>query len=77
MGVHHPALSVCGRDRPRAVESHRGFGSIPVEVSIGGSVWQTLLFPDKAAGSFLLPIKRAIRDREGIKPGDVAEVTPR
>ena len=47
----------------------RGFGSIPVVVRIGASEWKTSVFPDKASGCFLLPIKADVRRREGIGEG--------
>jgi hypothetical protein len=52
-----------------------GFGSIRVEVRIGGSAWSTSVFPDKASGCFVLPIKAAIRRAEGLAVGDTAEVS--
>ena len=54
-----------------------GFGTIKVEVEIGESRWRTSLFPDKASGSFLVPIKREIRNREGLSVGEVVQVTVR
>lgn len=51
-----------------------GFGSVKVDVSIGESRWQTSVFPDKASGSFVLPVKKAIRDREVLSPGDSADI---
>lgn len=45
-------------------EERAGFGSIPVEVTVGTSIWFTSLFPDKAAGSFVLPVKKAVREKE-------------
>jgi hypothetical protein len=56
------------------VPERRAFGSVRVSVAIGGSRWQTSLFPDKAAGSFVLPVKREIREREGLSPGDTTDV---
>ncbi|HAM23603.1 MAG TPA: DUF1905 domain-containing protein [Actinobacteria bacterium] len=53
----------------------RGFGSIPVEVTIGESSWSTSIFPDKKSGCFVLPLKAAIRNVEGISAGDSVEVT--
>jgi hypothetical protein len=50
-----------------AVGERGGFGSVPVEVTVGSSVWKTSLFPDKRAGSFVLPIKNAIRVEEGLE----------
>jgi hypothetical protein len=51
-----------------------GFGSIRVEVRVGGSTWRTSVFPDKASGCYVLPIKAAIRRAEGLAAGDTAEV---
>jgi hypothetical protein len=51
-----------------------GFGSVPVEVRIGTSTWRTSVFPDKGSGSFLLPVKKAVRTAEGLQDGDPVEV---
>ncbi len=44
----------------------RGWGSLPVTVTIGSTIWDTSIFPDKKTGSFWLPLKAAIRKKEGI-----------
>lgn len=44
----------------------RGWGSLPVSVSIGKTTWDTSIFPDKKSGSYLLPLKAKIRTAEGI-----------
>jgi hypothetical protein len=54
-----------------------GFGSVKVQVRIGETEWATSLFPDKSLGSYVLPVKRSVRDREQLAPGDVADVTIR
>ncbi|HSO65695.1 MAG TPA: DUF1905 domain-containing protein [Ornithinibacter sp.] len=54
-----------------------GFGSVRVEVTIGASVWRTSLFPSSSAGAFVLPVKKAVRVREGLADDDVAEVSIR
>ncbi len=54
-----------------------GFGSIKVEVTIGGSTWRTSLFPDTKRGCFLLPVKKAVRTAEGLVDGSVSEITVR
>ena len=46
-----------------------GFGSVRVEVTIGTSTWRTSLFPSKAEETFVLPVKRTVRDREGLEEG--------
>lgn len=52
----------------------RGFGSVRVRVTLGGSTWTTSIFLDSARGTYVLPIKRAVREAEGLEAGDVATV---
>ncbi|HET9501861.1 MAG TPA: DUF1905 domain-containing protein [Marmoricola sp.] len=54
----------------------RGFGSVRVEATIGGSTWRTSVFPSNEHG-FVLPVKKAVRRREDVEAGDLAEVTLR
>jgi hypothetical protein len=52
-----------------------GFGSVRVIATIGATEWSTSLFPSKELGSYVLPVKRAVRVSEGIDVGDEARVT--
>jgi hypothetical protein len=52
----------------------RGFGSVRVEVRLGGSVWRTSVFPDKARG-YVLPVKSAVRRSERLELGDRVRLT--
>lgn len=52
---------------------HRGWGSIPVTVQIGESNWKTSIFWEKK-GTYLLPIKKAIRIKQNITNGSTASV---
>ena len=54
-----------------------GFGSVRVHVRIGETEWATSLFPDRSLGSYVLPVKRSVRDREQLAVGDVVEVAVR
>ena len=54
------------------VADTRGFGSVRVEVSVADVTWRTSLFPDSSAGTYVLPVKRAVRDRAGVSVGDNA-----
>jgi Domain of unknown function (DUF1905) len=56
-------------------EPRRGFGAVRVRVTIGVSTWTTSIFPDSARGSYVLPIKRAVRKAEAIDVGDIATVS--
>lgn len=60
--------------RDLATGPPRGFGSLRVQVTVGSSKWKTSIFPGQA-GRFVLPIKRAIRNAEGLDTGDVATVS--
>ncbi len=52
-----------------------GFGSVRVTATIGATTWNTSIFPDKAAGSYVLPVKKQVRSLEGLHDGDPVEVT--
>ncbi|MDJ0953161.1 MAG: DUF1905 domain-containing protein [Acidimicrobiia bacterium] len=58
-----------------SVEWRPGFGAVKVTVRIGDTEWSTSLFPSKELGAYVLPIKRAVRERERIDIGDEAVVT--
>lgn len=51
-------------------QSRRGFGSLPVEVTIGKTLWKTSVFPDTHSGTYLLPLKAKVRAAEDIEAGD-------
>ncbi len=53
----------------------RGWGSLPVKASIEKTEWQTSIFPDSKSGTYLLPLKAAVRRQEGLFEGDTAQVT--
>jgi hypothetical protein len=48
----------------------RGWGSLPVTVTIGRTSWETSIFPDAQAESYVLPIKVEVRRKEKISLGD-------
>ncbi|KQR90558.1 MAG: DUF1905 domain-containing protein [Microbacterium ginsengisoli] len=52
-----------------------GFGSVPVEVRLAASVWRTSIFPETARGRFVLPLKKAVRQRYGLGVGDRVTVS--
>ena len=51
----------------------RGWRSIPVTVVLGKSTWKTSIFPEK--NIYLLPLKAAIRQKEGIAAEDAVSFT--
>ena len=65
-------LSADIREIPRP---RRGFGSVRVEARIGGSTFRTSIFPDSSQGAYVLPLKRAVRDAEGISADGILSVS--
>ena len=53
----------------------RGFGSVRVEAGIGASQWTTSIFPSKELGTYVLPVKKAVRRSEDVDAGDVVTIT--
>ena len=51
----------------------RGWGSLPVTVTIGSTTWETSIFPDKKSESYLLPLKVAVRKAEEIMDDDTVK----
>ena len=48
----------------------RGFGSVRITATVSGHHWSTSLFPDSRSGTYLLPVKKAIRTAAGLEAGD-------
>jgi hypothetical protein len=48
----------------------KGWGSLPVTVTVGKSKWKTSIFPDKKIGAYLLPLKADVRKKENIRVGN-------
>ena len=50
------------------------FGSLRVVATIGATQWRTSIFPDRRRGTYLLPVKKAVRRAEGLEDGTVVHV---
>jgi len=48
----------------------RGFGSLPVEVTLGKTKWRTSIFPENRSDTYLLPLKAEVRKKEDVFDGD-------
>lgn len=57
------------RDVPRP---RSGFGAVPVRVTCGASTWTTSIFPG-VTETYVLPVKKSVRTKEGLELGDLAE----
>ena len=49
-----------------------GWGMVPVQALVGATRWKTSMFPKN--GSYVLPLKDAVRRAEGLGEGDVVQV---
>ncbi len=56
------------------VPNRPGFGSVRVEVTVGSTVWRTSLFPDSKSGTYVLPVKKAVRTAEHLDVGETTSV---
>jgi hypothetical protein len=63
---------VCVGLRAVAAVVSYGWGMIPVRVRIGGTVFETSLFPKD--GRYVVPIKDVVRNAEGLAEGDIVTV---
>jgi hypothetical protein len=62
-------------DAIRAVAGmRRGFGSVRVAARIGGTRWETSIFPQKDVGGFMLPVKASVRKAERLAEGSLVTV---
>ncbi len=71
---HFVTVPVELADDIEAATEPKPFGSVRVRARIGVTTWETSLFPDKRSGSYVLPVKRSIRDAESIADGAVVPV---
>ncbi len=53
----------------------KGFGSLKVAATCRGVKWDTSIFPDKKSSSYLLPVKRDVRNKVGVSEGDTLDIT--
>jgi len=55
--------------RERFGAKARGWRSIPVAVTVGKTRWKTSIFPESKSGTYLLPLKAAVRKKEALAAG--------
>jgi hypothetical protein len=51
-----------------------GFGSVRVAVTVGATSWSTSIFPDRKRGTYVLPVKKAVRSAERLTAGTTVKV---
>jgi hypothetical protein len=49
-----------------------GWGMVPVRAQIGGTGWQTSLFPKD--GRYIVPVRASVRKAEGLEVGDLVTI---
>ncbi len=69
-------IPVDDADHIRFFSAHlqRGFKSLRVSVTIGDTQWKTSIFPSTERQSYILPIKKSVRQSENIDIGDHVDV---
>lgn len=54
--------------------SQRAFGSVRVKAIVGSTTWSTSVFPDSVSQTYVLPVKKSVRVKEGVGIGDMVAV---
>jgi len=75
-GWHFVTLPAEVADDVRALTAgaSKAFGSVKVQAKVDGHAWQTSLFRDSKSASYLLPVKKEVRDKAHLKDGDSVQV---
>jgi hypothetical protein len=55
-----------------APEVTYGWGMVPARITLGGSEWETALWPRD--GGYVVPLKDWVREAEGVELGQVVEL---
>lgn len=66
--------ALAARIRKKHDAAEEGWGRLKVTAHIGRSKWDTAIWFDRKAGSYLLPLKAAIRKGESLKEKDTVKV---
>lgn len=53
----------------------KGWGSLPVLVTLGKTTWNTSIFPDKKSETYMLPLKADIRKKEAVSAGKIVSLS--
>jgi hypothetical protein len=75
-GWHFVSVPEADTDEIEEAFGHaaKGFGSLRVDVLIGKTTWSTSIFPDRKRGTYLLPVKKSVREAEHLAAGTQARV---
>ena len=52
----------------------RGWGAVRVQATIGGTTWETSIFPHSKISAYILPVKADVRKKEKFSAGDSVKV---
>jgi len=54
--------------------SPRGFGAVPVTITVGNTTWTTSIFPDRRSQTYLLLLNKKVRQQEQIIESDIIKI---
>lgn len=66
--------TLSGKIRQSHSLGEREWGRLPAKATIGKTSWDTAIWFDTKVGAYLLPVKGAIRQAEGLANGDTVTV---
>jgi hypothetical protein len=53
----------------------RGWGSVRVSANVGGTAWETSIFPSSNLDAYILPLKAEVRKKQKISANDDVQVS--
>ncbi len=69
-GWHFVNIDKALSEKVRKQSKPYGAGFVKVRVTLGSSTWITALFPQKISSSYILSIKKSIRQKEDVWEGN-------
>jgi len=73
-GWHFLTIDKKTSEKIKNIGNSYGAGFIKTKVSVGKSIWETALFPNSKEKTYLISIKKKIREQENLFEGDVIKV---
>jgi hypothetical protein len=73
-GWHFLTINKKTSEKIRSVGSPYGAGFIKIKASIQKSNWETALFPNSKEKTYMISIKKKVREQENLFEGDVIKV---
>lgn len=73
-GWHFLTIDKKTSEKIKVVGKSYGSGFIKTKISLGKSIWETALFPNSKEKTYMISIKKKIREQENLFEGDIVKI---